>query len=366
MNQRKFLILGGATALLLAAGIFLSVHRSSQQSDIGGRPVFADLKNSLGEVSEIRLSKGDGSLTTLRRGDTGWTVVERNYPADSLRVRELALNLTNLRVVEAKTADEANYARLGVESPDSPTATSTLVEVKAGEKNWKLIVGKGADNRAVYVRKPDEKTSVLAEPLLIADPDQKRWIDRLLLDVRGAAVRDVTVKTGKASYQVARARQGDSELALSPVPKGRAAVSNMVLNGQMEALVAFNFEDLRAAPSPAPAYPDTATYRTFDGQVIEVSGRREGDKAFVSVKAHRDASLAAPPAALAAPAATSAAPASAVPAVAADAKAEPAVADAKDLTSERLASRSQGVEFEVPAYKYEGIFKPLEELLEKK
>ena len=352
MNQRKFLILGGAAAALLAAGIFFSAHRASQQSDIGGRPVFAELKDSLGEVSEIRLSKGDGSLTTLRRSESGWIVVERNFAADPARVRDLALALANLRVVEAKTSDEANYARLGVESPTSPTATSTLVEVKAGEKSWSLIVGKGAENRAVYVRKPDTRESLLAEPLLTADPDQKRWVDRLLMDVHGTVIRDVSVTTGKTpAYQVTRAKQGD-DLVLSPVPKGRTAVSNMLLNGQVEALAALNFDDVRTLPSPAPAYPDTATYRTFDGQVIALAGRREGDKAFITVKAQRDASLAAPP-----------------PAIAAEAPSSPAAAETanpKDNTAERLASRAQGVEFEVPGYRYEGIFKPLDALLEKK
>jgi len=51
--------------------------------------------------------------------------------------------------------------------------------------------------------------------------------------------------------------------------------------------------DVRATPTPAPAATDTAVYRTFDGQVIELAGRREGEKAFVTVAARRDADLAA-------------------------------------------------------------------------
>jgi hypothetical protein len=333
MNQKKFIVLGAAAAVLLGAGIFFSVHRASQQSDLGGSPVFADLKAALGNVQEIRLSKGDGSRTTLRRGETAWTVVERNYPADAARVRELALGLGNLRVIEAKTSDKANYARLGVESPDTPTAASTLVEVVAGEKTWSLIVGKGADNRAVYVRKPSEEASLLAEPFLSADPDQKRWIDRLLVDLPGADVREVSVKTGKApAYQMSRAKPGD-ELALSPVPKGRTAASNVILNGAAEALASFNFDDVRALPSPAPVSTDTATYRTFDGQLIELTGRREGEKAFITLSARRDGAAPAEP---------------------------------KNQTTERLAQRAPGMEFEVPAYKYSALFKPIDELLEKK
>lgn len=359
MNRQKLLILGGAAAVLLAAGVFFSAHRASQQSQLGGQPVISGLKDSLGEVTEIRLSKGDGSLTTLRRADTGWRVAERDFPADNARVRELALGLSNLRVIEAKTSDKANYSRLGVESPDTPTATSTLVEVKAGEKSWSLIVGKPAGNRAVYVRKPDAAESLLAEPLLTADPEQKRWTDRLLTDIPGANIREVSVKTGKApAYQVSRTTQGNSELSLSPLPKGRAAVSNMVLNGQVEALTSFHFDDVRALPSPTPDYPDSAIYRSYDGQVIEFAGRREGDKAFITVKAHRDAAPAAAPAAIAAPA----------PAAAAspDAAGNPAPAETPDRTTERLASRVQAVEFEIPGYKYDGMFKPLEDLLEKK
>jgi hypothetical protein len=124
----------------------------------------------------------------------------------------------------------------------------------------------------------------------------------------------------------------------------------MSLAGQADALAAFNFDDVRPLPSPAPASTDRATYRTFDGQVIELQGRRDGDKAFVTIAARRDPTLAAK------------APAPA------DAKAgEPKPAESKpaERTVERLAARTAGVEFEIPLYKYEGIFKTRDDLLEK-
>ena len=190
MNQKSMLAMAGAAVLLIGAAIWISTHRSNQQATLDGASVFADLKPALGEVEEIRFSKGDGSRTTLRKNADGWVVVERQYPADAGRVRELALALANLKVVERKTSDPANYAKLGVEAPDTPTAGSTLVEVVAGKKTWALIVGKGAGGRAVYVRKPAEAASSLAEPLIAADPDQKRWIDRHLTDLPGASVHD--------------------------------------------------------------------------------------------------------------------------------------------------------------------------------
>ena len=364
MNQKKFLALTATTVVVLAAGVWLSMHRSNQQSDLGGATIFADLKPSLGEVSEVRIAKGDGSTTTLRKAADGWVVVERQFPADASRVRELVLNLASLKVVERKTQDPANYARLGVEKPDTPTAGSTLLEVVAGKKTWSLIVGKGADNKAVYVRKPAEAMSFLAEPFIAVDPDQKRWIDRLLVDISGANVHDVAVKTASGpAYVLTRDARGAQDVSLSPIPKGRKPASAMSLGTQTEALAAFHFDDVRTAPSPAAA-TDTATYRTFDGQVIEFSGRREGDKAFVTIATRRDPALAAkfPEAPAATPAPAPAATPAATPAAA------PAVAQAPkpaDQTTEKLGARAKGVEFEIPAYKYEAIFRKPEELLEK-
>ena len=364
MKQKNLLILAAAAVVLLGAGIWLSAHRANQ-GNLSGGTVFPDLKPALGEVQEIRLSKGDGSRTTLRKGANGWTVVERDYPADGSRVRELVMNLVALKVIENKTSDPANYAKLGVETPDKPTATGTLLEVVAGQKTWSLIVGKGAEGRALYVRKPGEAVSALAEPNVSADPDQKRWIDRAIVDLPGANVHDISVKPASGpGYLLTRAKRGDANLTLSPVPKGRTVASAMSVDAQGEALVAFTFDDVRARPATPAAAIDRATYRTFDGDVIEFSGHRDGGKTYLQVNATHDAALAAE---FAAPAATApvkpAAPGAAAPAAPSVAPTLAAVKPA-DI-AEHLAARAKGVEYEIPVYKYEAIFKPQEELLEK-
>ena len=389
MMRNRSLVLASAAAVLLIAGLWLSFHRSSQQADLGGGVLFADLSAALGNISEIRLSKGDGSRATLRRQSAGWTVVEREYPADAGRVRDLALSLARMKVIEHKTSDPANYPRLGVEAPDTPTAASTLVEVIAGDKTWALIVGKNAEGRAIYVRKPKEAASALAEPAVMVEPDPKRWVDRQLVDVAGAKVHDIAVKPANGpAYVLTRAKREDTDLVLSPVPKGRTAVSSMSLNSQADSLTALNFDDMRPSPAGVPG-TDHATFRLFDGQVFEIAGRKEADKAYITITAHRDAALAAQfpelaakaadkpglPAPAGAPPATAAAPAGEAPA-APPAPAPPAapavpahpasVALAADQTTERLAARATGLEFEIPLYKYESLFRHLEDMLEPK
>ncbi len=364
MNKPRGWKLAIVTLVLLAAGLWLTLHKASEQRDLGRGNVFTDLTPALGDVSEIRLSKGDGSRTTLRKGDGGWTVVEREYPADATRVRELVLGLANMKIVERKTSDPANYPKLGVEAADSPTAASTLVEVVAGSKTWSLIVGKNAEGRAVYVRKPSEAASALVEPAVTADPDPKRWLDRQLTDLAGAGVHEVSVKPKDGpAYLLSRAQRG-TDLALSPVPKGRKPASSMALNAQAETLIGFNFDDMRPVPATAAAATDHTTFRTFDGQVLEFAGRKDGAKAYVTVTASRDAALAAKfPEPAAAPAAAPAATPAAAPAATPvpDPAAKPA-----DQTAERLTTRANGREFEIPLYKYEALFRPLEDMLEPK
>ncbi len=382
-------VLAGAALVALIAGLWLTLHRSGQQGDLGGGTLFPDLTAELGSVNEIRLSKGDGSRTTLRKQADGWTVVEREYPADAGRVRDLVLSLARMKVIERKTSDPANYARLGVEAPDSPTAASTLVEVVAGDKNWSLVVGKNAEGRAIYVRKPKEAASALAEPAVMVEPDPKRWVDRQLLDIAGTKVHDIAVKSaGGKGYTLTRAQRG-ADMVLSPVPKGRKPASAMSLNSQADSLVALNFDDMRAPPAGAAPATDHATFRLFDGQVFEFAGRKEGDKAYVTVSAHRDPALAAqfpepapeaPPAAAdaATPAVATtppadaageksatapAAPAAPTPPAAPAAPAAPAPADP---SAERIGARAKGLEFEIPLYKYESIFRGLEDMLEPK
>jgi predicted secreted protein len=364
MNGKQLGILAAIAGVVIAGAIALNWHRGASQQ-MGGGAVFPDLEASMAAVTEVRLSKGDGSKLTLKRGDAGWTVVERNFPADPSRVRDLVYNLAKLEVVEAKTRDPANYAKLGVETP-SPTATSTLVEVVAGAKTWPLLIGKNANGKSIYVRKPDAAESAEVVPVVVADTDPKRWLDRLIAEVEGARVHQISVTPASgAAYELTRAAR-EGELVLANVPAGRTA--NLSVAAEADALTSLNFDDVQAQPAPAVAPTARSTWRTFDGVVYEFAGRKDGARSLITVTVRRDAALAAqfaaPPAdAAAAKPADGMAPMPPAPVVDVAAAKAPAV-DEKSLAA--LIARSQGVEYEIPSYKYDALFKPLESLLEPK
>ena len=221
MSGRRLLWL--AVGAIVVAGLAAFLARSPRSdTERVGRKVFEGLESNLNEVTEVRLSRGDGDRVTLRKGANDWRVAERDYPADAGRIRKLLLDLAALEVQEEKTRTAANYPQLGVEDVVKPEATGTLLEMISPKQSYTLIVGKPAGTKATYVRVAKAGPSLQAKPQVNVDADPKRWIDRTLIDLPRERVRDVSVQTpGAAPYSVSRTTKEQTDFAVQGVPKGR-------------------------------------------------------------------------------------------------------------------------------------------------
>src|ERR1700685_1215907 len=169
MTPRRVLLLLIAGVIVIAGSLWLASQRHLEKATLAGDLVLPGLQKSLNDVSEIHLAKGDGTRVTLKKGATDWLVAERDYPADSGRVRKLLLDLGALNVVEEKTRNRELYPQLGVEDSDSPKATGTLVEVVTPAKTFALIVGKAAEGKTGFVRVAHAEPSLLVQPLISVD-----------------------------------------------------------------------------------------------------------------------------------------------------------------------------------------------------
>jgi hypothetical protein len=327
MTTRRVLLLLAAAVLVIAGALWLTSKGTLEASSAGGA-VIEGLKPAVNDVTEVRISKGDGTHTTLRKRASDWIVVEREYPADGGRVRKLLLDLGNLEVVEEKTSDPANYSQLGVEDVASATAEGTKLEAVTPSKTYAVIVGKPSGTKSGFVRLVGEPRSLLAAPQLSLDSDPKRWIERAILDIPQDRIKQVAVKpaTGPA-YTVTREKKEQTDFTVAEVPKGRELSSPGAANSLAGTLAGLVLDDVRRAP--ADAAPEQATFQTFDGLQLIVTGRKDGDRRFLAVT-----------------------PSS----------------GAKDSATEAqtLEGRLKGWEFEIPGYKYDSIFRPLEELLASK
>lgn len=329
MSARNVALLALAALLVIALAVLLATRRDAGQLGAAGEPVLPGLADSVNEVTEVRLTKGDGARVTLRRRETDWVVGERDYRADSGRIRKLLLDLGALEVVEEKTAVAAKYPELGVEDVAPPKGSGTLVEVIAPERSFTLILGKPAGTKGGYVRVPGNPQSVHARPQVNADADAKRWIDRTLLDIPQDRIREVSIEpTEGPEYTVTRPAKDVTDFSVTGVPKGRQLSSPSAANGAASALASLTLDDVRRVPEQPvdPRQERKAKFTTFDGLTLEVSGRKEGERHFLAARAE-------------------------------------SASEETRAEADALNARLAGWEFEIPAYKYDAIFRPIEELL---
>jgi hypothetical protein len=327
MTARRVLLLLAAGLLVIVLAIWSSSKRHSERTP--GNPVLALGKSSLNSVTEIRLSKGDGTRTTLRKGATGWSVAEREYPADSGKVRKLLLDLVALNVVEEKTRVAENYPLLGVEEVDSAKATGTRVDAVTAARTYSLIVGKSAGAKSGFVRVVNAPQSLLAAPLITLDADPRRWLDHTLIDISQERVKEIAVKPAEGpAYTASRASKDQSDYTVREVPKGRELSSPAAADPIAGSLASVSLEDVQHAPATPPAGTSHAVFRTFDGLEVDVAGRKEGTKTLVVFTPR-------------------------------------STAQATQAEAQTLQDRVKGWEFEIPTYKYDGLYRPLEDLLQK-
>lgn len=385
MSRRRLLVLVVLALLVIAAAVWLSSQRELPRDDTAGARALPALAPALDEVTEVRLVKaGDQTAVTLKRADTNWQVVERGgYPADSPKVRKLLIDLSELKVVEQKTDNPANYAVLGVEDVKAPTATGVRVDLLGMPQPASLILGKNAGSRSSYARVADAAQSLAVTPALALDTDPKNWLDRSLLDIPAPGIQQVRVTDANGhSYVAKRESREQTDFTVPDLPKGRTLTSPTIANSAATALGAFSFDDVRAA-APAPSSPKgvaRAEFRLFDGTVIEITGRKEGEHHWIHLQPRFDeaqqqlfatpapaaetpeqAAPATPPATPpASPETPAAPPASPTPPAATERKPDEVRAEV-----DKWAARFTAWDYEIPGYKYESLFRPLDELIKK-
>jgi hypothetical protein len=329
----QMLALIAAGIAVTGAGLWL-LSRHVADSALGGLgPVLPVKQDTLNSVTGLKIFKGDGSHTTLTRDATHWIVAERGYPADSGQVRKLLLDVSALQAEEQKTADPALYSKLGVEDPSGVQSTSTGLAIDINGSRQTLIIGKTFGTGGAYVRVAGQAQSVLATPQLAPDADPRHWLDRSLLDIAPDQINEVDLKPQNGpDYSIKRAAAGATpEYVVSTIPKGRELTDASAPAAQAGALAGLQLDDVRKAGTVAAVAH--ASFHTRDGLVLAIAGIQDAEQRYITVVAAPEASAASPA----------------------------ALSSARDLNA-----RLSGWEFEIPGYRYDTLFRPLEQLLQPK
>ncbi|MGO9945984.1 MAG: DUF4340 domain-containing protein [Steroidobacteraceae bacterium] len=342
MSRRRFVVLLIAALLAISGALYLSTQRNLAR-DTHGLPLLPSLAGELNSVTELNVRKGSAApLVTIHKQGEQWTVAQRaNYPADVSKLRKLLLALSDAKIREEKTSNPASYSIIGVEDPALSGASGAQIEVTAQDGKHAVIIGKPAAEGS-FVRRVGENTSYIVEPAISVEAEPRFWIDTRLLDLPADKIQGIEAKpAGGPGYSVHRVTAAPatapaaapatassanttntaapaSTFELTGVPRGRKAADSQQLAPSPTTFGTLTADDVAAAGDLDFSKPSIVTVTMSDGNIVTFTGATIGDKRWIQVTATKDAALTA---------------------------------------------KTAGRSFEIPAYRFEAIFKPLEQLL---
>jgi hypothetical protein len=361
MSRQRFIVLLVVALAAITAALYLSTQRNVVR-EVHGLPLLPALASELDSVTSLSVLKGSTtpSVTVHKQGEQ-WTVAERaNYPADVAKLRKLLLALSDAKIREEKTSDPANYPIIGVEDPTKPGATGAQIELLAKDAKLDVIVGKPID-QGNFVRRAGEKISYIVEPGISFEAEPRFWIDTRLLNFSADKIQSIQFKPDTGStYTVRRVSEpapkpdegkkaapnatgtpdaagapaaaaaaapapaatptepAASKFVLEGVPSGRQAADSNALAPSPSAFSNLNDDDVAPVADIDFSKPSTVTLTLSDGSVVTLTGASVGEKRWIQVAAPQDATL---------------------------------------------RTKASGRAFEIASYRYDQIFRPLEQLL---
>jgi len=317
MSGQRFILLLIVAAIAISGAFFLSTQRNPLRQ-LGGIEFLPSFAGEMNSVTAVIVRKA-GESTTMHKVGSQWTVAERgDYLADVAKLRKLLLALRDARIIEEKTSDPARYGDIGVEDPSLPGATGAEITVISPTAKHDVIVGKPVGEGS-FVRRAGEKQSYSIEPAINFETEPRFWIDSRLTDVRFDLIQIIEVKlaTGE-TYSIHRLNPGDDSFGLDGVPAGRKPLEVHALAPAPTMLADLAAEDV----SPAAAIDFSRSSQVIvtlnNGNVLTLTGAVIVDKHWIEVKSSQESALTA---------------------------------------------KAQGRAFEVASYRYDAIFRPLEQLL---
>jgi hypothetical protein len=297
MNTRTFAILGGATAIVaILAVVTLRSRATSVEATPAGEKLFPGLLAKVNDATEIEVKRHDGATTLKKTGET-WGLAEKGgFPVDMAAVRKCLIGLAQMTTAEEKTADPAQYGKLGVDDPAAEGASSALVTVRdaSGGTLAALILGKERAGknysaaRQAYVRKPGEAHSWLANGDLGLHEKTEDWLDKKILEVKRDRVRAVEVRHADGQVvRVDRDKPETNDFTLHDVPEGREVSFPSAPSSLGSALEWLNLEDV--VPASEVDVKDgaaaTTKFSCFDGLTVTVTTKNVGEKTYARFEA---------------------------------------------------------------------------------
>ena len=212
-----------------AAGTTYYSTRTWAPSSEQGDALFPKLSATADKITSLTISQGEETITIKRDGDT-WGIADRSgWPANSDEVREVIVGLTQMRVVEEKTRNEARYKLLHLEDPATEDAQSKLLQLDdaSGKNIATVVLGKikfgvlGPGRNGTYVRKPGTPQTWLVSGSMDAPTDVRGWAQKAIYEIPKDDVSQIRIShPGDEDVVLVRGEEEGADFTLANIPEG--------------------------------------------------------------------------------------------------------------------------------------------------
>lgn len=283
-----FLVVGLA---VFAGGWFIGRDTGQRPAAVtAGALVFPSIAPALQNAARIEITSKGKTIAIARKPDGEWGLADRGfYPVVPVKLREMLTGLTELRLAEERTSDPTQFARLGLDDPAKPDSTATQLRVldAAGKPIADLITGHrrtrtqgggpGAVTDSIYIRRPGEIRTWLADGRLAVDADASLWLDRDVMNIPLAKVARLEVKRDNETLVL----KGDGTKMELAEPAGVENLDSYKLEETGRALESLTLLDVREAKDTPNGslgtQIGTGTYTTTDGIVVAATLFKDGE-----------------------------------------------------------------------------------------
>lgn len=365
MTPRRVIILGLVAVVAVTLAVMLANRQA--KTSIVNELLYPELRAQADSIEAIRIyTAGDTRAVEIVREGTQWKLTERNgYPAATTKVSTLVRALANAKLLEEKTADPSKYSALSLQDMSDAEAAGVRLELVGPAAPVNLIVGKdGPIAQSTYVRRVGEPTSWLISERIDVEAAPADWLDKRIVDISADRIQSARIAiAGQKPYTAAKSSRAAADFEVEPLPKGKELSSPGAASGFATALLSLSLEDVKPQSEVTGEEPDaTAMFATFDGLTLELRGYVRDDDHYITLSPAYDAERAERFKLKTANDTN------------ADEKSDRASEDAKTAGDskpgvaaevEAIASRVADWAYHIPEYKYDALFKPLDELLKK-
>ena len=261
-------------ALVISATAWKVSIDNKPQSEIMKTSLFPALIDSVNEITEVTI-EDRRFKSILKKIDGVWYLHNKdNYPASTSGIKQLALELSNLKILEAKTSSVEKYAKLGVNNLSVEGSQASQITVSTSEKKLvSLLIGlspKGAKKAKRYIRLTDETAAQLVAGQITASTNPIEWLDPQIIDLDSKSIKRLTIDVPEEKkIVISKNTESEDFFTLQDIPESFEMKSKTIVSSIPAILMDLRLNDVISANAVTDLEPaQKTTVTTFSGLEI--------------------------------------------------------------------------------------------------